>query len=165
MRVRYAIMVVVILTFGVMAILCSPRGEEGKVRKRFDLLSEWVSKDLSEKPLTTARKIRDIGTLFARECGVKTHIDSYSGTYTPEEISEQAAAARSRFSRVSLQFYDFDIDFPDEGKARVGVTARLTGASATGGRVDDVHELECILKRSENKWLFTRVEEVDVLRR
>ena len=164
-RVRYAITIVVIVTFGGIAILCSPPGEEGKVKKQFHLLSEWVSKDDGEKLLTTVRKVRNIGTLFARECVLKAHIDSYSGTYTPEEISEHAATARSRFSNVSLRFYNFNIDFPEEGRARVAVTARLTGLSTTGERVDDAHELGCLLKRAEDTWLFTQVVMVEVLRK
>lgn len=164
-RLRYAVTMVVMMTSGTMAILCSSPGEEGKVKKQFHFLSEWVSKDRGEKPLTTARKIRNIRTLFARECALKAHIDSYSGTYTPDEIAGHAAAVRSRFSSVSLSFYDFNIDFPEEGSANVNVTARLTGISTTGERVDDAHELECLLKCAEEKWIFTQVEVIDVLRR
>lgn len=162
---KHAHVIVLILCAGMGGLVCSPSGEEGEVRKQFHLLSEWVSRDAGEKPLTTARKIRNIGTLFARECVLEAHLDSYSGTYTPDEISGHAAAIRSRFSNVSLRFYDFNIDFPEEGTASVIVTARLTGASPPGDRVDDAHELECVLKCIEDNWLFTQIEVVEVLRR
>jgi hypothetical protein len=147
------------------AILCSPPGEERKVQKQFELLSEWVSKDRGEKVLRTARKMKSVGTLFAQNCVLNAHIDSYSGTYTPEEVSQHAATLRSQFSNVSLRFYDITIDFPEEGTANVIVTARLTGTSTTGDRVDDTHELKCTLKHIDDKWLFTQVEVVEVLRR
>ncbi len=159
-RIIIGLLVVIIGIFVARYILQS---EKRKVKKRFDLLSEWVSKDLDESSFTMARKALSIGTLFADNCILKTHVDSVSGTYNPKEISSLAARVRSDFSNLSLRFRDLDIGFPEPDKARVILTAQLSGGSKTRDHVDDIFELESDLKKLEDKWLFTAFEVVEVL--
>jgi hypothetical protein len=162
-KIKYFLVAGLVVIIGILAASYIFQGEEKKVRKQFDLLSEYVSKDSGESPFTMARKIQSIGKLFAQNCALRTPIHSLSGTYTPEEISSYAAQGRARFSKLSLRFYDLDIEFPDEGTARAVLTAKLTGTSVGGERVHEVHELECILKTREDKWLFSNFEVIEFL--
>jgi len=45
------------------------------------------------------------------------------------------------------------------------VTGKLTGKSSSGEQMDEVRELECLLKKIENKWLISQLEVVEVLRK
>lgn len=164
-RIKYIIIAGLVVTAGILAAVYFFQSEEKRVRKQFKLLSEWVSKEPGENTFTMAHKIKGIGTLFAENCGIKAHIDSFSGSYTPEEISSYAARGRSQFSRLSLKFYDLDINFPEKGIAKVILTVKLTGKSTIGEYVDETHELECILKKIEKKWLFSHFEVVEVLKK
>jgi len=164
-KIQYIIIAVLVVTVGILAAVYLSESEEKKVRKQFDLLSKWVSKDPGENAFTMAHKIQSIGKLFAENCEFKTHIDSLSGNYTPEEISSYAAQGRAQFSRLSLRFHDLDIDIPEEGTAKVILTAKLTGKSTTGEYVDEAHEFECVLRKIEDKWLFSDFEVVEVLKK
>lgn len=164
-KIKHIIIAILVVIVGVWAAFYFSQNEEKRVRKQFDILSEWVSKDPGEKALTMAHKIRSAGDLFAEECEIKAPIDSLSGSYTLEEISSYAAQARLQFSKLSLHFYDLDIEFPDEGRATGLLTANLTGRSTSGERVDETHELQCVLKKIDNKWLFTNLEVVEVLKK
>ncbi len=64
-----------------------------------------------------------------------------------------------------MEFYDFVIGFPEEGFADVNVTARMTGKLTTGEYVDDIHELKCKLKKTEDIWLLREIEVVEVLKK
>ncbi len=110
-----------------------------------------------------AKKTKDIGTLFAEACRLEVDNASLSGTYTPDEISSFAAQARLQFSEVSLRFYDLDVEFPNEHTAKVFLTAKLTGRLLAGEYVNEVHELTSVLKRIENRWLFSSFEVIEVL--
>ena len=165
MRGNSRALALLVFIMGMAGLACSPMGEEGRVRKQFDLLSERISVEPGEKPLAVARKIHNLETLFAPQCTLKAHIDAYSGAYTPGEIADRAAGLRSQFSRLTLQFFDIDIGFPRHGLAMVRATARLTGATPSGEALDETHELSCSLVPSDGAWLFTRVEVVEVLRR
>jgi hypothetical protein len=64
-----------------------------------------------------------------------------------------------------LKFYDLSISLPEKGVANVTLTARLTGTSAAGERLEETRELRCVLKKAEKKWLFSEIEVVEVLKR
>jgi len=160
--------IVIALLAVLIAILAARRlfpSEAREVRKQFDRLSKWVSKGRAESALTMARKIKRIGTLFADPCKFRTPIYSFSGTYTPEEISSYAAAAHLQLAKLSLRFYDHNIQFPEEGTAKVVFTAKLTGTTKMGESIHETHEVECTLRKSEDKWLFTDCEVVEVLKK
>jgi len=167
-RIKYLIIAVLVVVFGVWGIWAAihfVQSEEKKVKKQFHLLSKWASKETGENTFAMAQKIKNIGTLFAKHCELKADLISFSGRYTPEEISSYAARARFPFSNLSLKFYDFNVAFPEEGVAKVSLTAKLTGRSTTGEDMDETHELECVLKKIEKKWLFSELEVVEVLKK
>jgi hypothetical protein len=64
-----------------------------------------------------------------------------------------------------LKFYDLHVVFPENEVAKVNLTARLTGKSTAGEQVDETRELECVLRKIENKWLFGEIEIVEVLKK
>jgi hypothetical protein len=164
-KMKYMIVAVLVVIVGIVAAVYLFPSEKRKVKKQFDFLSEWVSKDPGENPFTMAQKVKSIGTLFAKNCRLKAHIESISGTYSREEITSYAVQGRLYFSDLSLKFYDHKIEFPEKGIAKVTLTAKLTGKSKAGEHIDEAHELECILKKIENKWLFTDFEVVEVLKK
>ena len=90
---------------------------------------------------------------------------SFSGSYTPEEISGYAARGRLFCSQLYLKFYDLVIAFPEMGIAKVTLTAKLTGKSNVGEYIDETHELEFVLKKIEKRWLFSKFEVVEVLKK
>jgi hypothetical protein len=139
--------------------------EEKKIKKQFRLLAEWVSKDPGENTFTMAYKVRNIGTLFDGTCEFKIPVYSFSGSYTPEEISGYAARGRLFCSQLYLKFYDLVIVFPEKGVAKVTLTAKLTGKSNVGEYIDETHELEFVLKKIEKRWLFSKLEVVEVLKK
>jgi hypothetical protein len=148
----------------ILAVTVFP-SEEKRVKKRFRLLSEWVSKSPEENSFTMLQKMKDIGTLFLEHCELKAPDESLSGSYTRQEISAYAASARSHFSHLDLKFYDLHIAFPEREVAAVTLTSRLQGKSTAGEQVDEIRELECLLKKIENKWLFSQIEVIEVLKK
>ena len=153
---------------GIMAVFYLLPGEEKKVRKQFDLLSQYVSKEPGEDAFSMANRIQNIRRLFAENCEFKIEGDpfySFSGNYTREEVAGYALRGRSHFSVLALKFHDLKMEFPDRGTARVQVTARLTGKSAAGENVNEARELMCVLSKIEKRWLFSIIEVVEVLKR
>lgn len=165
MRIKYLIIAVLVVGIGGLTAIFLFQSEECKVKKQFHLLSEWVSKDPGENTFTMAHKTQKIGTLFAENFELKTEMDSMSGSYTPTEISSYVAQGQLMFSYLSLRFYDFDISFPEKVIAKVILTARLKGRSTSGEDVDEIREVQCILKKIEKRWLFSHVETMEVLKK
>jgi len=167
-KVRYAVISGFVVLAGILAVYYLLPSEEKKVKKRFDLLSQYVSKEPDEDLLSMATRVKNIGSLFADPSEFKIEGDpfySFSGSYSREEVSAYALRGRSYFSRLSLKFHDLKIEFPETDSARVSFTARLTGKSMAGEDVDEPREMRCLLKKVERHWLFSSFEVVEVLKR
>ena len=156
---------VLIVIIGILFAVTVFPSEEKRVKKRFHLLSEWVSKSPEENSFTMLQKMKDIGTLFLEHCELKAPNESLSGSYTRQEISAYAGSARSHCSQLDCRFYDLRIAFPEKEVAKFTLTARLIGKSRTGEQVDEIRELECLLKKIDKKWFFNQIEVIEVLKK
>jgi hypothetical protein len=164
-KIKYLSVAALIAILGiVIAIMIFP-SEEKRVKKQFRLLSEWVSKSTEENAFTMLQRMKDIGSLFDAHCELKVPDQSLAGRYTREEISTYAGSARSQVCQLDLKFYDLQVVFPEKGAAKVSLTARLTGRSTAGERIDEARELECLLRKIEKRWLFSQIEVIEVLKR
>jgi hypothetical protein len=164
-KIRYLLVGALIVIVGIVIVVTVFPSEEKRVKKRFHLLSEWVSKSPEEGSLTMLQKMKDIGTLFVEPCELKSPNESLSGSYTRQEISAYAGSARSYFSQLNLKLYDLHVVFPEKEVAQVNLTARLIGRSKTGEGVDEIRELDCLLKKVDGKWFFSQIEVIEVLKK
>jgi hypothetical protein len=164
-KVKYLFISAIVVIIGIVVIFYFLPSEEKKVKKEFHLLSETVLKSPEENAFTMLQKMKNIGALFDEHCELKVPSQSLSGSYARQEISAYAGSARSSFSRLDLEFYDFHIVFAEKEVAKVTLTARLTGRSTAGEQVDETRELECILKKIGKRWLFSAIEVVEVLKK
>jgi hypothetical protein len=164
-KIKYLLMGALIVIMGIVFAVTVFPSEEKRVKKRFHLLSEWVSKSPEENSFTMLQKMKDIGTLFLEPCELKAPNESLSGSYTRQEISVYAGSARSHFSQLDFKFYDLQIAFPEKEVAKVTLTTRLIGKSRTGEQVDEIRELECLLKKIDRKWFFNQIEVIEVLKK
>lgn len=164
-KIKYLIVAVLIVMVGISATFLFFPNEEKKVKKRFALLSEHMSKDPEENTFIMANKIKRISALFGDHCNFTVSDYSLLGNYTREEISGIALRGRAHFSNLGLKFYDLKASFPEKDLAQVNLTARLTGKSVYGEHVDETRELICLLKKVEKKWLFSSFDVIEVLKR
>ena len=164
-KVKYVLIALILIAIGIGFSLTLFQSEEKRVKKQFHLLSEGVSREPGENIFTMDQKIKKMGSLFDETCELKIPAYSLSGLLTRGEITGYATRGRLHFTQLHLKFYDFNIAFTQEGGAGVHLTARLTGKTTTGENVEEAHELDCLLKRIEKRWLFDRIEVVEVLKK
>ncbi len=162
---KYPFFLLILLFAGTLTAFLLLPTEEKRVKRRFALLSKNLTKSVGEDAFMMLRKVKGIGGLFGEGCYFIVPDYPLSGTYTREEISRLALQARAHFSDVTLKFYDMKVYFPEKNSARVNLTARLTGNSVGGERVDETRELLCLLKKQEKDWLFQSIEVIEVLRK
>jgi len=164
-KIKSLTILLLVLIIGICSFLYFFPSEEKKIKKQFSLLSRWASKDREENILNLVQRGKSIGTLFDENCGLKVLPYAIDGKYSREEVTAYAGRARSQFSRLNLEFYDLNISFPEEGLAKVTLTGKLTGELQNKENVNEIRELECVLKKIEGKWLFSEFEVVEVLKK
>lgn len=138
---------------------------ERQVKRQLKALSHWASKDGKEGALAMAQRAGDANRFFAPTCTWKAEAYNLSGRFSPEDISRMALAARYRMDRISLRLYDVHVDFRDKDTADVDATVRLQGMSKDGDAVNETHEVRCVLKKTDGRWLLEDVTVVQVLER
>jgi hypothetical protein len=162
---KHLLIALLIVIVGIGASVFFFPSEEKRVKKQFALLSDRISKDSGENTFIMAKKVKNIGALFAENCDLIEPVYSLSGSYTRGEITSIALRGRAYFFNLSLKFYDLNISFPEKELARVNLTAKLTGKTTSGEYIDETHELVCLMKKIEKKWLFSQFEVIEVLKR
>jgi hypothetical protein len=164
-KIKHLLIALLIAIIGIGATVFFFPSEEKRVKNQFALLSERISKDSGENTFIMAKKVKNIGALFAENCDLKEPVHSISGSYTREEMTGIALRGRAYFINLSLKFYDLNISFPEKEVARVNLTANLTGKTTSGEYIDETHELVCLMKKIEKKWFFSQFEVVEVLKK
>ncbi len=136
-----------------------------QVKRQFKAISEWVDKSGAEGNLTMAREATRAVDFFAPSCTWDAQAYHLKGSFTPRDATRYYFAGRERFSKLSLKFYDLGIRFPQKHTADVTATARITGTLNEGDHVSETHEVKCVMKKTDGKWLLTHVTVVQVLKR
>jgi hypothetical protein len=164
-KIKYIVIAGAVLGAGIIAFVMFSQSEEAKVKKQFGVLAEKMKKAPNETPLIGVARANRIKELIGETCTVHAPAYSFSRDISSQDLPSLVIATRSRYSEISLEFYDFVIAFPEEDTANVNVTASMTGKLTTGEYVDDVHELKCRLKKAEDIWLLKEIEVVEVLKK
>ncbi len=162
---RKWVIIAVIISAAALAAFSLFPGEGKKVKKQFSLLAHYASKDEEENILAMARKMKSLESLFAESCEVTAPPYSLEGNFSRTDLAGMATRARMPFAHLTLSFHDLSVSFPDQETARVVLTGEVRGKSSRGTAVQEVREIECVLKKYQGEWLFRKWEIVEVLKR
>ena len=164
-NIKTIIAAAVLVVAGIIALFWYFQGDEARIKKRFNTIAELAEKSPDEHELTAAVNARRIGDMFADTCQIEIPSYNISRTYAREDIPAHVMGARSRYSEIAMKFHDINIEFPEEGIARVTFTAYVEAVWISGEAVREVHEIACWLEKIEKDWFFNQIEVVTVLER
>ncbi len=162
-RLKYVLVAGVVVFIAVVACYILFQSDSAKIKKQFMKLSTNFAKEPVETKLAAGIKVKNIKELFAERILLEIPSHSISRTYVKKDIPSLVMTGRMQFKKMSLKFYDITIEFPESGHSVVRLTARLIGNLNTGELVDEIHELECSVRKNEDNWLFNSIKAVEVL--
>jgi len=162
---KIILIVAVIAVAGIIGFILFFNSDEAVIKKRFQYLSDQFAKESVENNLLGAAKAKRIGNMFAENCRVSLPAYDLDQTFARDDVQPYVMMARSRYKSMIVDFYDFNIDFPQGGQAEVDVTGYVKAVTEAGEAVQEIHELAFSLEEGEDDWLFTAIEGVEVLER
>jgi hypothetical protein len=109
--------------------------------------------------------MNQIRLLFSEKVNLVVPYYNLAGDFSRQDVVNFATRARMSFLTISLRFYDLKIDLSERDTAKVDLTGRLKGFSSTREETDEVRELYCVLKKIGDRWLFSKIEVVEVLKK
>jgi hypothetical protein len=154
-----------ILAAGIIAYFVFWQSEEARVKRAFKSIARKVEKRPEETKIIAVTKANRISEAFTQTCKVHAPAYAFSGNISSDELSTIILSARSQYSEIFVKLYDFDIDFPEKDNAQVRLTARMQGKLTTGESIEELHELECRLRKIEDVWRIREVDVVQVLKK
>ena len=159
---RWILVAGVVLLAGAATLLFS-RSEKKQIAKRLDKLAELVTKKGGDSALKMALRVQKLPEFFTRPVRLHTPVYHMEGAMSPTEIASEIMRGRAMFNSLSLRFYDVDIEVTEKTTAKLRMTARVVGQLSTREGVDEVQELECVLRKVEGQWCFAECRAVAVL--
>jgi hypothetical protein len=147
------------LAAGVAAFFLFHPGEASRIKNRFAVLEKQAAKSADETEIRAAIKARKIRELFADPCDIEILSYGISQRFSASEIPANVMAARAQYTRISLEFGDMKIAFPDEKTAVVEVTGLFKAKTAFGESINEIHQAKCRMIKIERDWFFSEVQE------
>ena len=152
------------LAIGILLFFMLPPGDAARIKKQFDFLAENIDKAPGETRLIGAANAKRIRSAFAETITIHAPAYDYTRDLAASELPALVLSARASYAELALTFYDFSIDFPQEGLAAVRVTSRMRGRLLSGEAIEDIQELQCRLRETDDTWRFEAIEIVEVLK-
>lgn len=153
----------VVLAIGVVLFFILQPGDAARIKKQFDFLSANIDKAPDENQLIGAANAKRIRDAFTETVSIHAPAYRYTRDLAAAELPALVLSARMPYTELSLAFYDYTIDFPQEGRAEVRVTSRMRGRLPSGEPVEDIQELNCRLREIDGTWRFEAIAIVEVL--
>ena len=161
-KLKTIIIILAAAGLGLFAFYRYYQSDESRINRQFKRLAEWGSKESGEQNLSMAVRVKKLETLFGKECRVEAPEYSRSKTYAPSEIGNIARMAAGKYTAIGIRFLDLNISVENRTAASV-CTVRISTLQPGGEAIESVQEVECILKKTGQEWLFHEIKLVDVL--
>ena len=164
--IKYAAIALTLIIITV--IVFSMLGEispEQQIKNRLTNFLAKASKSSGDKLSTGLLKSKGLEKFFASRCRFQIGVSSFSGTYTPEQISSNSMRSRTMFKRVKFSAHDIEITLTSPETAKVDFTGSLNGLTKRGKSIDDYKELTCKLRLVEGKWLIYSVSIREIIKK
>ncbi len=139
--------------------------EKGSILKLFGRLSDYVSHSPGESPIKIAVKMNAIQDIFDSECELEAGQEWFSGTYSPQEIASNVSRTKMTFKSIALSFKDISVELRDENSADSFCTVLFSAVKKDGKIIEDVRELKVSLKKKDKRWVFSRFEIIETLKK
>ena len=165
-NIKYIILIT-LLAFAVIAVLrfFDKSSPEKQIMVRLEKFLTDASKSSGDKLSTGLIKSKSLERFFMANCRFHIGVLSFSGTYSPEQISSNSMRCRTLFKYVKFSAHDVQIKFNSPTTATVDFTGALNGVTKSGKAIDDYRELTCKLQLIDGKWLISSVSVREIIKK
>ena len=151
-----AVLLILLVLLGIGLWLYLRPTDENLIRERFGKLAALASKSSKEGALPAAARAKEIASLFSDSSSFSVDgLDWMAGPFTRQALSGNIFRSRAMFDKLKLSLDDLELDIDSgQGRAKVFLSAVLSGTLRDGRSIREVRELESNLSRSDEGWLF-----------
>jgi len=164
--IKYIAIILILIVISIIVFYFSEKiSPEQQIENQIIKFLSKASKSPGDKLSTGLLKSKSLESLFAPHCRFSVGVSSFSGNYTPLQISNNSMRCRTIFNRVRFRAYDIEINLISQGTATVNFTASINGLTKRGEAIDDYKELTCKLRSIEGKWLIYAIAIREIMKK
>ena len=157
------VVLLVALVVVVWIVKASDQGEQGRIRRRLDDLTELLSSAGAKKGPAALLQLASLQKFFTEEVTVKVS-DEISEISGRDNLVAAARVVLQHEAGMKVSFADITVALePGERQAQINVTVLVRGVTSKEAKSIDVRELEIDLVRPDGDWLIDAVRPVEVL--
>ncbi len=163
----FAVVIVLLAAGGIGLWLYLRPTDENLIRNQFSRLAALASKNTKEGALPAAVRAKEMASLFSgRSTFAVDGLDWMAGPFNHEALSGNIFRSRAMFDKLTLSLDDLEpeIDAPNR-KAKVNLSAVLSGTLKDGKTIREVRELECNLLKTDDGWVFDSFKVRQIIRK
>ncbi len=165
-NIKYIAIALVLVVIGIIAFsFFEDPSPEKQIEKQLEKFLSNASKSSGDKLTTGLLKSKSLESLFAPRCKFYVGVSSFSGTYTPLQLSANAMRCRTMFKRVKFSAHDVEINLTSPDTARVDFTGALSGLTKRGKSIETYKELTCNLQLIEGEWLINAISIREIIKK
>ena len=138
--------------------------EAARVRRTVDALASVCSRPAGESLAGLAMKRRQLEGLLAPEIEIQVGDIPVSGSWSNNDLANQAAQIRAAFKSIDFTVHDVTVTLVDATHAAATFTARFRGVQG-GGIMEEIRPLTSRLVKLDGRWRFAAFAEQVVLRK
>ncbi|OQA82793.1 MAG: hypothetical protein BWY31_03058 [Lentisphaerae bacterium ADurb.Bin242] len=139
--------------------------DENRIRGQFRTFSGLAAKKGNEGLIAAAGTAQAISKLFTDKTTFEVEGLAWdSGLYSREHIAANVLRGRAFFDSLQLSFDDIEIEVSGQ-TARVFNSAVLSGTLRDGKKIREVRDLETILKKTGDEWLFDSFKVREIIKK
>lgn len=136
--------------------------DEKKIRHNLDTLAEHFTTTDTDKSLATLQKVAQAGKMCSDPCAVQFLSFKINRDFDRKELTDHILMMKKMLSTTRFTFHDTSISFPEEHKAEISTTLRLTGKIASD-QFTDAYEFDIGTEKIDDKWLFSSFTVVEFM--
>ena len=151
-----AVVIILLILTGIGLWLYLRPTDENLIRTRFARLSSLASKNTKEGALPAAARAKEMASLFSgKSTFFVDGLEWMAGPFNHEALSGNIFRSRAMFNKLTLSLDDLELDIdPGHKKAKVYLSAVLSGTLKDGKTIREVRELECNMLKTDDGWVF-----------
>lgn len=151
-----AVVIVLLVAAGIGLWLYLRPTDENLIRTQFSKLTSLASKNTKEGALPAAARAKEMASLFSGKSTFAVDgLDWMAGPFSHEALSGNIFRSRAMFDKLTLSLDDLELDIdPAHKKAKIFLSAVLSGKLKDGKSIREVRELECDMLKTDDGWVF-----------
>lgn len=163
MRWRKAAVWVVVAGIAAVVVWRAIPNDRARIRRSLEALKSAIDRKPGETGPGMVLKRQRLEGLLADRVTIEVPERDFAGTYSGRDLANEIFRYRLQCETLTLRFLDASVRLTGPDEAEVDLTATLEADAKSGWRETGLREVMAYLRKVDNRWVFYRFRQIEML--